>query len=119
MAKNDKMKDFKIDYDADNDSLFVYLEGSKSKGAVEIGNFVLDFDENNDLVAMEIFDAKEIFKILLTKIIELNNLKEFKADIVSMRNMAGIKFKISDGNTTETSSFLIPRKLERSPALDY
>jgi len=82
LAKNDKMKDFKIDYDTENDSLFVYLEGVKSKGAVEVGNFVLDFDENNDLVAMEILEAKNIFKIILTKIIELNNLIEFKADIV-------------------------------------
>ena len=113
------MKEFKIDYDSENDSLFVYLEGSKSKGAVEVGNFVLDFDESNNLIAMEIMDAKDIFKVILTKIIQLNNLIEFKADIVNMRNMAGIKFKVSDGETTETSSFLIPRKLEKSPALDY
>jgi len=113
------MKDFKIDYDAENDSLFVYLDGAKSKGAIEVGNFVLDFDEDSNLVAMEILDAKEIFKIIVTKIIELKNLIEFKADIVNMRNMAGIRFKISDGETTETSSFLIPRKIEKSPALDY
>lgn len=113
------MKDFKIDYDVENDSLFVYLEGAKSKGAVEIGNFVLDFDCENNLVAMEILDAKEIFNIILTGVFELSNLIEFKADVVNIRNMAGIKFMVSDGKTTETSSFLIPRRIEKSLALGY
>ena len=38
------MKDFKFDYDEENDDLFIYLEGKKSAGAVEIGDFIVDFD---------------------------------------------------------------------------
>lgn len=113
------MREFKIDYDNVNDSLFVYIDGLKSKGAVEIGNLVLDFDKKNSLVAIEIFNASEVFGFVLSKMVELNKLKMFKADIVNIRNMAGIKFSISDGKTEEQSSFLIPRKIENSPALSY
>lgn len=113
------MKEFKIDYDEENDSLFVYIKGSKSKGAVEVGNLVLDFDDNNNLIAIEIFNASEVLSFVLSKIVKLNKLKMFKADIVNIRNMAGIKFSISDGKTTESSSFLIPRKIDNSPALSY
>lgn len=113
------MKQFNIDYDSENDSLFVYLENSKSKGAVEIGNLILDFNEKNDLVAMEILEASKIFKTILSRMIEMSKIREFKADVVNMRNMAGIRFSISDENNTERSSFLIPRVLEKSPAIDY
>lgn len=117
MAKDDKMKPFKIDYDLENDSLFVFLENSKSNGAIEIGNLVLDFNEDNDLVAMEILEASKIFKTILSKMVELSKIREFKADVINMRNMAGIRFSISDDNITERSSFLIPRVFEKSPAI--
>ena len=40
------MKEFKFSYDEGNDDLFVYLDGSKSEGAVEIGDFVFDFNKD-------------------------------------------------------------------------
>lgn len=113
------MEKFNIDYDEENDNLFVYLEGKKSNGAVEIGNFALDFDENGSLVAMEILDASKVLATILSKMIKLARIKEFRANIINFRNMAAIKFSISDETQTESSSIILPRIIEKSPALKY
>jgi len=113
------MREFKADYDKENDSLFVYSEDSKSNGSIEIGNFIFDFDKEGDLKAMEILEASEILKNILLKTIELSKIKEFKADMVNFRNMASIRFSISDDVNTERGNFVIPRRIEKSPSIKY
>ena len=113
------MINFKADYDSENDDLFVYLEGAKSKGAVEAGNFVFDFDERGNLVAIQIVEASKTLKILLTKIFQLSKITEFRAEAANYRNMASIRFSISDNNHTETAIILVPRIVEASPSLKY
>jgi len=113
------MKKFNFDYDSENDDLFVYLEGSKSKGAVETGNFVFDFNEKDDLVAIQITEASKVLKALLSKLIQLSNLKDFRAEVTNFRNMASIKFTMQDNTTKETANIMIPRVIENSPALNY
>jgi len=114
------MQDFKFDYDKENDSLFVYLEGNKSNGAVEVGDFVFDFDKSGNLVAMEIFNASEIFKSILKKMIELSKIKEFRVEIFNFRNnRASIRFSIGDGTEREYANIIIPRMVEKSPSITY
>ena len=113
------MIQFNIDYDSENDDLFVYLEGVKSKGAVEAGNFVFDFDENGDITAIQIMEASKTLKILLSKIIQLSKIKEFKAEATNYRNMASIRFSVSDEYNTETANIIVPRIIQESPALKY
>ena len=114
------MQDFKFDYDKENDSLFAYLEDSKSNGAVEMGDFVFDFDKKGNLVAMEIFNASEILKTVLSKMIELAKIKEFKVEIFNFRNnRTSIRFNISDGKEREFANIIIPRMTEKSPAITY
>jgi len=114
------MQDFKFDYDKENDSLFVYLEGSKSNGAVEIGDFIFDFDKSGNLVAIEISNASEIFKEILSKMIELSRIREFRVEIFNFRNnRTSIRFSISDGTERESASIIIPRITEKSPSITY
>jgi len=113
------MKEFNFSYDKNNDDLFVYLPNSKSKGAVEIGNFVLDFDEKENLVGMQILEASKILSKILTKILELAKIKELKAEIINFRNMAAIKMRIITDKEAETANILIPRIKQESPALSY
>ena len=47
------MQKFNFDYDQNNDSLFLYLADQKSKGSVEFGDFVFDFNSKKELVGME------------------------------------------------------------------
>ncbi len=112
------MKKFNFDYDSRNDDLFIYLEG-KSKGAVELGNFILDFDEKGDLVAMEILNASEVLSKIISKIIELNKIKEIQVEIINFRNMNAIKFKIITEKASGSANILVPHILEKSPALRY
>jgi len=111
------MEKFNFDYDFENDDLFVYLEGKKSFGAVELGNFVLDFDEKGNLVAMQILNVSEVFSKVLSKVIEISKIKEIKIQIVNFRNMDAIKFVISDDKTEEKANILIPHIREKSPVL--
>jgi len=113
------MKDFKFDYDKEHDDLFIYLDRSKSKGAIELGNFVFDFDKNENLVAIEIFEASKVLSKLLAKIIELNKIKELKAEVINFRNMAAIQIKITTDSGQDTANITIPRIKEESPALNY
>jgi len=112
------MKDFKFSYDKENDDLFVYLPGKKSKGGVEIGNFVFDFDEKENLVAIQIFEASQVLSKLLSKILELAKIKELRADIINFKNMAAVKLRIITDSEQETANIIIPRiKQEENPAL--
>ena len=114
------MEDFKFDYDKENDSLFAYLTDSKSNGAVEVGDFVFDLDKKGNLVAMEILNVSEVLKAVLTKMIELSKIKEFKVQIFNFRNnRANVRFSIDDGVKKQSANIIIPRIAEKSPALAY
>ena len=113
------MEKFNFDYDSESDDLFVYLEGKKSEGAIELGNFILDFDNDGNLVAMQILNVSEVLSKLLSKMIELSALKEIKMEIINFRNMEAIKFSISDNKTEERANILIPHIKEKSPVLRY
>ena len=113
------MEKFNFDYDSDNDDLFVYLDGKKSSGAVELGNIILDFDSDYNLVAMQIINVSEFLSKILSKSIELTNLKEIKMEIINFRNIDAVKFIISDDKTEEKANILIPHIREKSPVLEY
>lgn len=113
------MKKFEFDYDEDNDNLFIYLPESKSAGAVEIGDFAIDFDENENLAAIEISNASEILSKLSEKIIELSKIKELRVNVINFRNMAFISLEIDLNDKKEKINIHIPRIKEQSPALNY
>ena len=113
------MERFNFDYDSENDDLFVYLEGKKSAGAVELGNVILDFDSNYNLVAMQILNTSEFFSKIFSKMIEISKIKEIKMEIINFRNIDAIKFSISDNKTEEKANILMPHIKEKSPVLQY
>ena len=114
------MKKFSVDYDEENDSLFVYSADKRSGGAIESGNIVLDFDSAGSLVGMEFLDASDFFKTVFSKVIEMGNIREFRADVVNFRNMNSlVKFSITTDAGTERNSVIVPRVSTVSPAVDY
>jgi len=52
-------KKAKVDYDQENDILWVY-SGEKIKDSLEIDNFVIDFSHDDKIVGVEIMNASEI-----------------------------------------------------------
>ena len=117
------MQKFNFSYDKENDDLFLYSQKSKSKGSVELGDFVLDYDSKGELVAVQIMNAAKFIKDIATEKNTtdikrlLNNLKDTRIDIKAKNNILIIKIHlISD--TDEISSVLsVPRIQEPSPAL--
>lgn len=57
------VKDAKIDFDYENDILYLYT-GEKVKDSLQIENFVIDFSQDNKIVAIEILDASKILSEL-------------------------------------------------------
>jgi uncharacterized protein YuzE len=113
------MIDFKFDYDLESDDLFVFLNGKKSSGAIELGNFIFDFDEKGDLVAMEILEASKTLSEIMSKVLELNKIKELKIEMTNIRNMVAIRFKIKTDTDDASANILVPKIKEKSPVLIY
>ncbi len=122
------MVNFNVDYDKDADDLFLYSE-EKSKGSVEIGDLVLDFDRKRKLVGVEILNAtnflvdcvangKEISKEFLSSLIKCevkieqkNNFLFIKMLLIG-KNAQGKKAQI-------TCTIPTPHITKTSPALAY
>ena|SRR3989304_4529290 len=113
------MEKFNFSYDENSDDLFIYLEGKKSSGAIELGNFVLDFDSEGNLAAIQILNASEVLSKIMAKIIKISMIKEIRTDIINFRNMDAIKFQIITNEGKDTANILIPHIKERSPVLNY
>ncbi|ADC70061.1 Protein of unknown function DUF2283 [Methanocaldococcus sp. FS406-22] len=67
----------KIDYDYENDSLLVYKDGRKSKKTLDLDDILIDFDENGDVVGIEMLNASKLFNV--DKFDLLKNLVKFEA----------------------------------------
>lgn len=78
MAENGEIvaKYAKVDYDNENDSLFVYTD-KKANDSVELGNYVIDFDREDKVSGVEIFDISKMLN-LSGHSFDLENIKEAK-----------------------------------------
>ncbi|MBI2630362.1 DUF2283 domain-containing protein [Candidatus Pacearchaeota archaeon] len=111
------MENFKFSYDKEDDNLFIYLESQKSEGAVEMGNFVFDFNKDEDLVAIQIFEASKVLSKIMPKIIELANIKNIKMEIANFRNMTAVRMFIDTDKEAFMTPIIIPKIKQESPAL--
>ena len=53
------------DYDEDNDILYIYKKsehGSKVKGSLDVGNFIIDLTHDNNVSGLEVLDFSEVLK---------------------------------------------------------
>ena len=112
------MEDFKFDYDSENDDLFIYSNDRKSSGSVELGDFILDLDENLELVSLQIMNVSDVLRKLLTKI-DVNHLREVKLDLVDFRNMGMIKLSVMDHSISESANLLVPSLKNKSPVFGF
>lgn len=119
------MAKFKIDYDIDADDLFLYSENN-SKGSVEIGNIVLDYDNNRKLVGIEFLNATQFLrnsvdgsvKDIITKSF-LSNLIECEIQTKHQNNFLFIKVILIGKHTKISCPINAPLVEQTSPALAY
>ena len=110
------MQNFNFDYDLENDDLFLYLENKKSKGAVELGNFIIDLDKNKEIVAIEIMNAKKVFSDAVSKILDLTKIESI--NVWDFRNTGILKIDIRTEDDKVQGSISIPNLRFESPALN-
>jgi len=55
------MKRFNFDYSEYSDILHIHKDGDLTKGSVEVGDFTLDFGNNDSVIGIEIEHASEFF----------------------------------------------------------
>src|SRR3989338_2838377 len=112
------MKNFNFSYDGENDDLFIYAEGKKSAGAVEVGDFVFDFDEEENLVAIQIMNASEVLSKVVYRVISLTNIKAIQAEVIKFRNMNAIDIHVQFAGREERIPIVIPRITRSSPIIE-
>ncbi|WP_292459846.1 DUF2283 domain-containing protein [Methanothermococcus sp.] len=80
-----------VDYDFENDDLFIYKKGAKSKETLDLDDVLLDFD-NEGIVGIEILDASKMFKV--DKYDLLKNLIKFEAVIKITKDVIKLNMKL-------------------------
>ncbi len=117
------MQKFKFSYDEENDDLFIHRSNSKSKGSVEFGDMVLDFDSKKELVGLEIMNASGVIKefvaessIDVRKL--LINLHDCRIENSVNNNLLIIRLFLSSKTVELKPIFSVPR-IGESPSLSY
>lgn len=117
------MREFKFDYDYENDDLFLYNKNCKSSASVEIGDMVLDFDKRKGLVGIEIMKASHFLKALISENVRmskksLSNMFSCKVDAMVQDNFLFIKMILfMDQGLEVPVNLSVPRITNSSPAL--
>ena len=119
-----KMRKFNFSYDKENDDLFLFISKSKSRGSVELGDMVLDFNNKKELVGLQIMNASKLFKDILSDNVNgiksvLRNLKECKIDAKLKRNIMIIKIFLVSEKREIAPVMQVPTISRSSPSLAY
>ena len=118
-----KQRKFKFSYNKEQDDLFLFDPDSKSKGSIEWGDIVLDFNNKKELVALQFMHASTLIKDLtgekdnqsIKKI--LQNLTESRMEIINKNNITIAKIYLISLNKEITTTLSVPVIKESSPAL--
>src|SRR3989338_5675685 len=118
------MQKYNFSYDKEQDDLFVYSPRSKSKGSVELGNLVFDYNSKKEFVGLQIARASKMTPQLsdmgAADIKEiLSSLTGCKVEAKVQNNLLSIKLLLI-GKTKEVySKITAPVIRESSPAVAY
>ncbi len=102
--KNKTQTISKLNYDFENDSLFVFPKSrvpENYKISEHVDNFILDLDKNNNLIGIEILNASKVFnttKTFLNSVTNYNFLIDINEKTIKIQ--ANLKVKIRN-NTKE------------------
>ncbi len=116
------MQKFNFSYDKEYDDLFLYSPTSKSKGSIELGSLILDYNRKKELVGIQIMDASAFLHELINERKEaildlLRDLKECKAEIRSRNNLLIIKMFLFSKTRELSPVISVPVISESSPSL--
>ncbi len=117
------MVKFNVDYDKDNDNLFLFNAKNKSKFTLEFGNFDIDLDEKGGIVGLEFTNASKFFHILLKNNLDLNsihkvktflsNTKTSKVIINNLRKGTIINIFLETGTKNISTNLTVPKFVDK------
>jgi len=115
-------KKFKFDYDAENDSLFIFDPKTKSNSSIELDDLVIDFNSKKQVSAIEFLNASAFFKGLVGEPAKtfLRQLQDCKIDIMPKKNFLLIKLLLLFKKEKKIETpIMVPTIKKQSPALKY
>jgi len=118
------MQKFNFSYDKDNDDLFLANPKSKSKGSIEIGDIIFDYNNKKEFVGIQIIHASNLIRDITEENIQtikqvLNGLKDCKVEAKVKRNLIIVKIVLISKLKEISPVISIPSIRESSPALAY
>tara|TARA_Y100000310_G_C20701281_1_gene830133 strand:+ start:5962 stop:6300 length:339 start_codon:yes stop_codon:yes gene_type:complete len=111
------MKKYNFSYDQENDDLFLFDPKSKSKGSIEFGDLILDFNSKKELVGIQMMNASKFLKDILDEDVDLRGLEECKVEVKVKNNLLLIKIGLFTKLKALNPVLTVPNIKERSPAL--
>ena len=112
------MKESMLDYDKENDILFIHRKDIKTKGSVEImgGDIVIDFSKDKEVVGIEIMSASELLKNFdITKGM-LSQAIAGDIEVVQRRNVLFITITLKMPKNIEKEAILTVPSLVSKPS---
>ncbi|MBN1156006.1 DUF2283 domain-containing protein [Candidatus Woesearchaeota archaeon] len=118
------MQKYNFSYDQENDDLFLYNPNSKSKGSIELGDLIFDFNSKKEFVGIQIMNASKLLKNLIDeKTISiksiLSELKDCRIQVKQESNILILKMYLISKSTEIVPILTVPQIRESSPALAY
>ena len=118
------MQKFNFSYDKDNDDLFLFSPKSKSKGSVELGDIIFDYNTKKEFVGLQMMHASKLIKDMTGDNIQtikqvLINLEDCKIEAKVRGNLIIVRIFLISGLKELSPVLPIPSVRESSPALVY
>ena len=115
---------FNFSYDKENDDLLLFNPKSKSKGSVEMGNIIFDYNNKREFVGIQIMNASKMIKEMSdgnsNNVKEvLNNLRKCKVETIQQDGLLIVKIHLLSKLNEIAPVISIPSISESSPALAY
>lgn len=117
------MQKFNFSYDEVNDDLFLFSSFSKSKGSVELGDVILDYNAKKELVGVQLMNASALLCNMVSEdksVIKevLSSLEECKVDVKVKGGILILKLYLVS-KAKELIPIISVPSIRQSPALTY
>jgi hypothetical protein len=116
------MQKYKFSYDKENDDLLLFGPKSKSRGSVELGDIIIDFNSKKEFAGIQIMNASNMIKDLtgesLPSVKELlNNLEKCEIEVKPRNNILIIKMYLFSKQKEINPVLTVSNITESSPAI--
>ena len=112
MAKHKKQDVILVEYDSESDSLAICRAHKKSSFSLEIGDIIVDFDRNKEVVGIEFINATTLLSALAKQTLTKNILQQI--------TQSSFQTKHAGNNLIITFTLILPKtKIEEKITIPF